>query len=123
MTMRMIFFALVAMAGAPSCSDEPKQQAPAKPVFGFAVVEGGTSARGERLGKVLGCTGCHGKDLTGYPWSEDPEMAILFTSNLTRAVPRYSDAELARTIRFGARPDGSPLWLMPSHIFTDLSDP
>ncbi len=80
-------------------------------------------ARGERLGKVLGCTGCHGDDLTGRPWIEDPREAILFTSNLTRAPADYSDAELAHAIRFGARPDGSPLWEMPSHIFTHLSDP
>jgi cytochrome c553 len=72
---------------------------------------------------VLGCLGCHGNDLTGEPWIEDPNFAILFTSNLTRAVPRYSDAQLAHAIRFGSRPDGSPLWDMPSHIFTDLSEP
>jgi hypothetical protein len=35
----------------------------------------------------------------------------------------YSDAELAATIRYGARPDGSPLWEMPSHIFTRLGEP
>lgn len=82
----------------------------------------GAVAHGERLARVLGCRGCHGDDLTGRPWIEDSEVAILFTSNLTRAVPAYSDAALAQTIRNGARPDGSPLWDMPSSLFTDLAD-
>ena len=123
MKLGLKFVALLTMAVAPSCSPEPKQQPPAALVLQFEAVGASLTARGERLGKVLGCTGCHGKDLTGHPWIEDPDLAILFTSNLTRAVPLHSDAELARTIRFGARPDGSPLWEMPSHIFTDLSDP
>src|SRR5688572_26278864 len=101
----LTFVLLLTLAVAPSCTGEPtQQQASAKPVLQFEAVGAGLTARGERLGKVLGCTGCHGKTLTGQPWIEDPDLAILFTSNLTRAVPRYSDAELARTIRLGARP-------------------
>jgi cytochrome c553 len=118
----MMLAAILALVGASSCSREPNQ-APAGPVLQFEAVGASATAQGERLGKVLGCLGCHGKELTGHPWIEDPDLAILFTSNLTRAVPRYSDAQLAHAIRFGARPDGSPLWEMPSHIFTDLSDP
>src|SRR5688572_12189269 len=67
-------------------------------------------ARGERLGRVLGCTGCHGRDLTGHAWGENPQEAILFTSNLTRTVPRYDDRQLERALRSGVRHDGSPLW-------------
>lgn len=123
MKLGQTFLAMLTMILAPSCSGEPEKQAPEERVLQFEAVGASPAARGERLGQVLGCTGCHGKDLTGQSWSDDPEIAILFTSNLTRAVPRYADADLAKTIRFGARPDGSPLWLMPSHIFTDLSDP
>ena len=72
---------------------------------------------------MLGCRGCHQRDLTGGAWIEDPAVAILFTSNLTRVLPAYDDAQLARAIRGGARPDGSPLWEMPSHIFSHLSEP
>jgi|GEM_PF-354439 len=112
-------FALVLLTG---CSAEPdKAAAPAVPRFD--AVGANAVARGERLARVLGCTGCHGKDLTGHAWEDDPKVAILFTSNLTRAVPRYTDEQLALTIRGGARPDGSPLWEMPSSIFSRLVEP
>jgi cytochrome c553 len=75
---------------------------------------------GRRLARVLGCEGCHGADLTGRPWEEEPDFALSFSSNLTRTVPDYTDAALERAIRFGLRPDGSELWGMPSEIFTRL---
>lgn len=70
---------------------------------------------------MLGCTGCHGADLTGKDWS-DPGFGRLWTSNLTRAVPRYDNAALERAIRGGRRYDGTELWAMPSHLFTHLAD-
>ncbi len=77
-------------------------------------------AHGERLSRVLGCSGCHGANLQGEEWSE-PGFGTLWTSNLTRAAPKYSDEQLAGVITSGARPDGSELWEMPSHLFTHLA--
>lgn len=74
---------------------------------------------GKRLATVLGCNGCHGAAMTGEDWSE-PGFAKIWTSNLTRAAPRYTDAQLARAITGGVRFDGSVLWEMPSHLFTQL---
>jgi mono/diheme cytochrome c family protein len=74
---------------------------------------------GKRLATVLGCNGCHGATMTGEDWSE-PGFAKIWTSNLTRAAPRYTDAQLARAITGGVRFDGSALWEMPSHLFTQL---
>lgn len=51
---------------------------------------------------------------------EEADLAISFSSNLTRALPAYSDAALERAIRHGVRADGTPLWDMPSEIFTEL---
>ena len=82
---------------------------------------GGSSAHGERLASILGCRGCHGDALTGEAWGKDAREAILFTSNLRRAVRGYSDAALERAVRGGVRPDGSPLWDMPSEIFAELA--
>ena len=115
---------LAALALAGGCDRREAERAGAPPLQ-FEAPPAGASpvARGERLGRVLGCRGCHGDDLTGQPWIDDPRLAILFTSNLTRAMPAYSDAELARAIRLGNRPDGSVLWEMPSDIFTHLSAP
>lgn len=106
-----------------ACEREPAQPpTDAPPPLQFERASVDNVRHGERLGRVLGCTGCHGADLTGHAWIEDPQVALLYTSNLTRAVPLYSDAELDRAIRFGARADGSPLWEMPSELFTQLAD-
>lgn len=106
-----------------ACGREEAEQPKAEPPpVAFERASGNALEHGERMARVLGCRGCHGDDLTGHAWIEDPQVAILYTSNLTRSVPEYSDAELARTIREGARPDGSPLWAMPSEIFTELHD-
>ena len=110
------FTALIA-----GCSAEPDRAAPAA-VVQFEAVGANAVARGERLAKVLGCKGCHGQDLAGKAWFDDPKVAILYSSNLTRVVPRYTDAQLAQTIRTGSRPDGSPLWAMPSSIFSHLGE-
>jgi cytochrome c553 len=116
---------LLALAG---CGGSASQDGPsvAPPPLRFEAVAaaGGPAASqiatGERLSRVLGCKGCHGADLRGQPWDEDPDLAISFSSNLTRALPGYSDAQLELAIRGGVRPDGSPLWGMPSEIFTGL---
>lgn len=86
----------------------------------FAPTPGGQIAHGERLGRVLGCAGCHNAELTGNDWSE-PGFGTLWSANLTRTAARYSPAELAAIIRSGQRPGGRALWLMPSHLFTQLT--
>ena len=73
-------------------------------------------AHGERISWALGCRGCHGKELQGKRFYE------LYASNLTREVPRYSDAQLERLIRGGVHPTGRDVWAMPSEIFQHLSD-
>lgn len=75
---------------------------------------------GERLSRVLGCSGCHGANLQGENWSE-PGFGTLWTSNLTRVAPKYTDEQFAKIMTSGVRPDGSQLWEMPSHLFTHLS--
>lgn len=85
----------------------------------FQRVSADPVAHGRRLADVLGCRDCHGNDLTGKDWS-DPELGILWTANLSRAIPAYSDAQLVRVIQSGTRPDRE-LWGMPSHLFTQLA--
>ena len=127
--MKRVFVAVLACAVAAlqACGGTERKAAEASPLQFEAPADpkmspaAATLRHGERLAAVLGCSGCHGKDLTGHAWSEDPREAILFTSNLTRAVPDYDDKALERAIREGVRNDGSPLWVMPSDIFTHLS--
>ncbi|WP_347718556.1 hypothetical protein [Sphingomonas sp.] len=65
-------------------------------------------AHGERLTRVLGCTGCHGTELQGERFYE------LYASNLTRDLANYSDPQLERLLREGVRPTGRDVWEMPS---------
>jgi len=112
----VLIAATMAMA---ACSEAAPAPAAASPQFDRASAD--LVEHGRRLSAVLGCSGCHGADLTGENWSE-PGFGRLWTSNLTQAVPTYTDAQLAATIRGGTRPDGSELWEMPAHIFTQLTD-
>jgi mono/diheme cytochrome c family protein len=100
-------------------------------VFAFAThlalkrseVPGASARRGAHLATIYGCTGCHGADLAGHEWETDPKFAIQFSSNLTRALPHYSDAQIDRALRAGYRPDGSALWQMPSFLFARMTQP
>ncbi|HEX5259814.1 MAG TPA: c-type cytochrome [Sphingomicrobium sp.] len=80
-------------------------------------------AHGERLSHVLGCVGCHGEGLQGTLLTKyDPATGPLYASNLTLAVPRYSDAQLDGIIRRGLHPTRKDLWTMPSQAFQSLDD-
>jgi mono/diheme cytochrome c family protein len=79
-------------------------------------------AEGERLARIRGCPGCHGDRLQGNVFFDEPGVARLTAGNLTRAARRYSDAELARIIRHGVRPDGSSVFGMPSPAYFHLND-
>jgi cytochrome c553 len=115
----MRYLACVALLLA-ACTQEPKPAAkPAEITFDGAVVSDAAAkvAHGERLTHVLGCTGCHDKGLVGSRFYE------LYASNLTREIPKYSDAQFDRLLRHGERPNGKDLGGMPSEIFQHLNDP
>ena len=77
---------------------------------------------GERLTNVLGCRGCHGKQLEGKLWDDDPkEYGIMWASNLTQAIPRMTDAQLKLLLTRGVHPKRQELWVMPSELFQHLS--
>lgn len=79
--------------------------------------------KGERVAILLGCAGCHDNNLQGKVWGDEPAFAVLYSSNLTRALPQYTDTQLEIAIREGVRYDGSLLWEMPSDAFLPLSAP
>ena len=104
-----------------ACGRTSQTAEPTPPVPRFERATDQTQLQhGERLALVLGCRGCHARNLQGQPWEEEADLAIAYSSNLTRALPAYSDAMLERAIRQGVRLDGTPLWGMPSEIFTEL---
>jgi cytochrome c553 len=79
-------------------------------------------AHGERLSHVLGCRGCHRQTLQGQLFNVNaPELGKIYASNLTRAVPMMTDAQLESLLRTGQHPVRRDLWIMPSQIFQRLS--
>ena len=119
---RLLLAMLMATTACDSSRTAEESRAPAEPpplTFDGAIVQDAAAklAHGERLTRVLGCTGCHGRDLQGRRFYE------LYASNLTRDVPMYNDAELERLLRAGVHPSGRDLWGMPSELFQHLSAP
>ncbi|MCI0394134.1 MAG: cytochrome c [Chloroflexi bacterium] len=83
-------------------------------------------ARGEYLVSVwLGCQDCHGENLGGQEFINEPGFAALYAPNLTSgnggAAASYSDEDWIRALRHGIRPDGTNLIIMPSEFYTRLS--
>ncbi len=80
-------------------------------------------AEGKRLAQLRGCSGgCHGQEIEGETFLDDPLLARIVAPNLTEAVRRYSDPDLARIIRRGVRPDSHTVVVMPSEMFSVLTD-
>ncbi len=83
--------------------------------------DNGKLSHGERLTRVLGCRGCHGEDLTGQLWDDDPkEYGVMWASNVTRTVPTMADAELRALLLSGVHPRRKDMWVMPSELFQHL---
>ena len=72
--------------------------------------------------QVLGCTNCHGAQLRGRLFFDEPGVAKLHAPNLTRIASTASDADLDRAIRQGIGHNGKALFVMPSQQFQYLSD-
>lgn len=77
---------------------------------------------GLHMAKLVGCwAGCHGP--TGEGGTEVIEGIRRITApTLTEVVPRYSDAELARLVRYGVRRDGRSAIGMASYAWWPLGD-
>ena len=89
----------------------------------FAAPADSTSLpEGERLARLHGCIGCHGQQLEGKVFIDDPLLAHVVSPNLTIAVREYSDPQLERIIRHGIRPGGRSVVAMPSGMFSQLTD-
>ena len=84
-----------------------------------AVQDSSVLARGKHIATSFGgCTGCHGPDLSGSPPESFGPIGSMSPPNLTTgnggAGRLYTDAEMARAIRYGVRHDGTSLSFMPT---------
>jgi cytochrome c553 len=83
-------------------------------------------ARGEHLTHTHVCRDCHGESLQGKVFADVPPFRIVapnLTSGKGGVAPRYQGvADWDRSIRYGIRPNGTALVVMPSKAFHRLSD-
>lgn len=81
-------------------------------------------ARGEHLVRnVIDCTLCHGEDLGGAVYSSSPAIGTVAGPNLTRGHggKDYAPTDYIRAIRRGVKRDSTSLIVMPSEVFTHLT--
>jgi mono/diheme cytochrome c family protein len=80
-------------------------------------------AAGERQAILRGCySGCHGTQLEGGVFFDEPGVARVTAPDLTRVMYTHSDAELERVIRHGVRRNGRSVFAMPSSGFSEMTD-
>ena len=80
-------------------------------------------AEGRRLATTRGCVnGCHGKNAEGAVMFDEPMIARIVAPNLTAAVRKYSDAQIGAIVRYGVRPDGRSMLVMPAEAFVWMTD-
>jgi cytochrome c553 len=74
-------------------------------------------AHGERMARIAGCwAGCHGTRGEGGV-EQIPKIRRVAAPTLSQVVPRYSDAELLRLIRYGVKKNGRSAVGMSSYTF------
>lgn len=83
-------------------------------------------ARGKHLASVL-CMECHGDDLAGNPrFFDGGPLGSAAAPNLTSGQgglgSQFTSADFVRVIRYGVKPDGTSVFIMPSTDFVYLSD-
>ncbi len=83
--------------------------------------------RGRYLAEaVTKCVDCHGEDLGGEVFIDDPMMGRLSADNLTAGEGglgrRYTRDDWLRALRHGVGPDDRSLLFMPSQEYAELSD-
>jgi mono/diheme cytochrome c family protein len=83
-------------------------------------------AYGARLTVTKACQECHGADLGGRIFVDDPALGRVIAKNLTKGkgglAEDYSTEDWVRTLKHGVGRNGKPLLIMPSHEFTLLTE-
>lgn len=81
-------------------------------------------AHGKHIATIRGCFECHGSNLGGQVFLDDPAVGLLIATNLTKGEggigSDYTDADLIRSIRHGVKKDGKTVLFMPSHEYNPI---
>jgi mono/diheme cytochrome c family protein len=83
--------------------------------------------RGRHLATTVSvCVDCHTESLGGQVFVDDPALGRIIALNLTKGQNgignELSDADIARVLRYGVKPDGTSVKIMPSDDYQHLSD-
>ncbi len=82
-------------------------------------------ARGKHLAMTTGCVDCHGENLEGRVFVDAPPFLVT-APNLTTGAggigASYSVEDWDRAIRYGVKPSGQAVVIMPSKTYHNLSD-
>jgi len=83
-------------------------------------------AEGKRLAQTKDCGGCHGADLGGKIWLDNPLLGKIVAPNLTKGEgglpPDYSANDWLRALKHGLKRELTPLKIMPSHELARLTE-
>lgn len=90
-----------------------------------ATPDAGTLARGKYLFNSRGCAECHGLDGAGREFINDGKGLRLKGPNISpgpgSVVARYTPEDWERTVRHGVKPDGRPVFIMPSEDYNQFT--
>jgi mono/diheme cytochrome c family protein len=82
--------------------------------------------RGKYLFASRGCVDCHGASGGGREFINDGRGLRLAGPNITpgdgKVVARYTPQDWVRVLRHGIKPDGRPVFVMPSEDYNRLTD-
>lgn len=88
--------------------------------------DAGSLERGRYLFASRGCAGCHGADGAGVAFIDEPGGLHVKAPNISagpgNVVAGYRSEDWVRTLRHGVKPDGRPLFIMPSEDYNRLTD-
>lgn len=91
-----------------------------------AATDSASLVRGRHLVETISkCQECHGPDLGGKLWVDEPAFGRLAGVNITTGrggLGHYTDADFERAIRHGVGRDRQPLIFMPAEAFAAMSD-
>ena len=82
--------------------------------------------RGRYLFSSRGCAECHGANGGGREFINDGKSMVVKSPNISTGpgsvVVNYSVVDWVRTIRHGVKPNGQPVFIMPSEDYNRLTD-
>lgn len=95
----------------------------APPPFSHPIPSDAASlARGRHLAQTRGCIGCHGDQLQGEVFQDDPVFGRAVAANLPKLAQAAGPTAFERALRHGIGSDGRALYSMPSYNFVHLTD-